>query len=68
MDYSAANIQLWNSITQIVVIAVIILLANVLRRKIGFVRQAMLPTAVLAGFILLGAKLVGIVKIDFSFF
>ena len=68
MDYSAANTQLWNSITQIVVIAVIILLANVLRRKIGFVRQAMLPTAVLAGFILLGAKLVGIVKIDLAFF
>ena len=68
MDYSAANTQLWNSITQIVVIAVIILLANVLRRKIGFVRQAMLPTAVLAGFILLGAKIVGIVKIDLAFF
>ncbi len=68
MDYSAANIQLWNSITQIVTIAVTILVANVLRRKVGFIRQAMLPTAVLGGFLLLGAKVIGIVKLDPAFF
>lgn len=67
MDYSAANEQLWNSITQIVIIAVTILIANILRRKICFIRQAMLPTAVLGGFLLLGAKVIGVVKLDAAF-
>ncbi len=67
MDYSAANEQLWNSITQIVIIAVTILIANILRRKINFIRQAMLPTAVLGGFLLLGAKVIGVVKLDAAF-
>lgn len=68
MDYSAANTQLWNSIIQIVIIAVTILIANVLRRKVGFIKRAVIPTAVLGGFILLVAKWIGIVKIDPQFF
>jgi len=67
MDYSAANIQLWNGIMQIVIIAVTILVANVLRRKIVFIRQAMIPTAVLGGFLLLAAKMAGLVKLDLMF-
>ena len=53
MDFSSANNTLWSPIIQIGIIAVLILLANILRRKIPFVQKAMIPTAVLAGFILL---------------
>lgn len=67
MDYSAANTQLWNGLIQIIIIAVTILIANCLRRKIGFIKQLMIPTAVLGGFLLLAAKLVGLVKVDLSF-
>ena len=68
MDYSAANTQLWNSIIQIVLIATTILIANCLRRKVFFIRQLMIPTAVLGGFLLLAAKMIGLVKIDMQFF
>ncbi len=68
MDYSAANTQLWNSIVQIVIIAGTLLIANCLRRKVKFIRGMMLPTAVLGGFVLLIAKLIGIIKIDSAFF
>lgn len=68
MDYSAANTALWNSIIQIVIIATTILVANVLRRKIPFIRRAVIPTAVLGGFLLLIAKLIGLVRIDLQFF
>ncbi len=67
MDYSAANVQLWNGIMQFTIIAATILLANVIRRKVSFVRRAVIPTAVLGGFILLAAKLAGIVKLDLAF-
>ena len=64
MDYSAANTQLWNGIMQFTIIAATILLANVIRRKVSFVRRAVIPTAVLGGFILLAAKLLGIDSVD----
>lgn len=67
MDYSAANTQLWNGIIQIAILATTLLLANVIRRKVSFVRRAVIPTAVLGGFILLAAKLTGIVKLDLAF-
>ena len=60
MDYSAANAALWNPIMQIGLIAVIILLANLLRRRIPFIRNTMLPVAVLGGFLLLVRKASGI--------
>lgn len=53
MDFSAANTALWSPIIQIGIVASLILLANILRRKIPFIQKAMIPTAVLAGFILL---------------
>lgn len=67
MDYSAANTSLWNPILQIGIIAATILIANVIRRKIPFVRKSLLPTAVLGGFLLLICKLLGIVKPDMAF-
>jgi len=53
MDFSSANTALWNPIIQIGIIAGLILGANVLRRKFAFVRKSLMPTAVLAGFVLL---------------
>lgn len=67
MDYSAANTALWNGILQIAVIAATILIANVIRRKVTFIRRAVIPTAVLGGFILLAAKMAGLVRLDLSF-
>lgn len=67
MDFSAANEALWNPIIQFGIIAFLILLANVLRRKIPAVQASLMPTAVLAGFILLLLRTSGILKIDMEF-
>lgn len=64
MDYSAANTSLWNPIIQVGIIAALIILANILRRKVKFIRQSLMPTAVIAGFILLIIKTTGIIYID----
>lgn len=64
MDYSAANVSLWNSVTQIGIIAITIIVANVIRRKVPFVKKSMIPTAVLGGFILLILKLLNVVRVD----
>ncbi|MBQ7965888.1 MAG: hypothetical protein IJ331_07400 [Ruminococcus sp.] len=53
MDFSSTNTALWSPIIQIGIIAALILLANILRRKVAFIQKTMIPTAVLAGFILL---------------
>lgn len=67
MDYSAANTALWNPIIQFGIIAALILIANILRRKISFIRGMLMPTAVLAGFLLLLLKSFDIVPIDADF-
>lgn len=64
MDYSAANVALWSPIFQVGIIALLVILSNVLRLKIPFVRKSLMPTAVMAGFILLACEYLGIVKID----
>lgn len=63
MDFSAANTTLWDPIIQIGIIAGMVLLANIIRRKIPFVQKAMIPTAVLAGFILLILKYFNLVPV-----
>ncbi len=67
MDYSASNTQLWNSILQLSIIAGSLLIAHFLRRGIKFIRKSLLPSAVLAGFILLILKAVGVLKLDASY-
>ena len=64
MDFSAANTVLWGTMQQFGIIAGVLLLANLLRRKIPFVRQSLLPTAVLAGFIALILRGLNILPID----
>lgn len=67
MDYSAANAALWEPIIQFGVIAALILLANLLRRKIPFIRRSLMPTAVLAGFMMLLLRSTGILKTNTEF-
>ena len=67
MDFSAANHALWDPIIQTGIIAGLILLANVMRRKIPMVQKSLMPTAVLAGFILLLLRTCGIVQISMEF-
>ena len=64
MNYSAENLALWNIIIQLGLIAGVILLAQLLRQKLGFVRRSLMPVAVLAGFLLLILKYTGLVRID----
>ena len=64
MDYSSANMSLWNIIIQLGLIAGVILLSQFLRSKLSFVRKSMMPVAVLGGFILLILKYLGVVKLD----
>ncbi|NCC67730.1 MAG: sodium:glutamate symporter [Clostridia bacterium] len=64
MDYSAANSSLWNIVIQFGIIAGALLFANILRRSIPFIRRTLMPTAVLAGFILLVLRNTGVLKLD----
>ena len=48
----------WNVIIQLGIIAVLMLIANMLRRCIPFVRKSLMPVSVLAGFMMLAFKLI----------
>lgn len=67
MDYSAANVQLWNGIIQLGYIAAAILLCNRLRNRVEFIRKGMMPVAVMAGFLLMFLKNLGVLAIDNGF-
>lgn len=67
MDYSATNVQLWNAIIQVGIISGMLLLSNVLRHKIPFIKKTLMPTSVLAGFLLLGLKYLDVINIDVRF-
>ncbi len=67
MDFSAANTALWSPIIQIGILAGLLLLANVLRRKIKLIRNSLMPTAVLAGFVLLLLRTTGILPMNTDF-
>jgi len=64
MNYSAENIQLWNVVIQFGVISILVVLSNILRLKIPFIKKTLMPTSVLAGFLLLGFKYTNIIPID----
>jgi glutamate:Na+ symporter, ESS family len=67
MDYSAANTDLWNFFVQMGIIAGALLLSNILVRKSRLVRNSLIPTSVLAGFLLLTLKSVGVLVISANF-
>ena len=67
MDFSATNIALWSPIIQMGLIAGAILIANTLRRKIRLLEKSLMPTAVLAGFLLLLLRTTGVINMGASF-
>lgn len=67
MDFSAANTELWRTVLQLGIMAGIMLLANVLRRKVSFFRKSMVPTAVLGGFIALLLRTAGMLPMRGEF-
>ena len=67
MDFSANNTELWAPVIQIGIIAALIMLSNVLLRKIPFINKSLMPISVLSGFILLLLRTTGIVDIDAIF-
>lgn len=67
MDYSAANTALWSPVIQIGIIAGAILLANTLRRKVKFFANTLMPTSVLAGFLLLLLRSLRIIDLQTGF-
>lgn len=67
MDYSELNTELWRPIILVGIIASITLFANIIRQKISFIRKSYIPTAVLAGFILLLLRSLNIVHIRQEF-
>ncbi len=67
MDFSANNTELWAPIIQMGIMAALILLANIMQRKIPFINKSLMPIAVLSGFILLILRTTGIIYIDGEF-
>ena len=59
MEYSNVNATLWEIIIQMGIVAIVLLLSNLLRRNIRFIRNSLMPTAVLGGFILFIARALG---------
>ena len=52
--------EIWAGMLQFGLLSVVLLLANTLRRKIPFLRKSLLPTAVLAGFIIFIIRIFGV--------
>ena len=67
MNYSDLNTDLWRPSIVIGIISALTLLANILRSKVSFIKKTYVPTAVLAGFILLILRSLGIVNIRQEF-
>ncbi len=62
MDFSSANHGLWDIFIWGGIIAFLLLLANILTRKVEFIRKSLMPVAALAGFILLALRSTGLLK------
>lgn len=67
MDFSASNAQLWRALLQLALLSAVMLFANVVRRKVPFIRKSLLPTAVVGGFFALVVRLTGLVPLDSKF-
>lgn len=67
MGFSAANTELWNPVLQLGILAAILVVANMLQRRVPFIKNMLLPTAVLGGLLALGLRATGLIKIDTVF-
>lgn len=63
MDYSAANTGLWHVFVYLGIIAGLLLVGNVLNRKVALVRKSLLPVSALAGFLLLIVRNLGWLRV-----
>ena len=54
------NINAFDIIVLTGILAVVFLLSNVIRRKVGFIRRSLLPTAVIGGILMLVIKSLGL--------
>ena len=66
MDYSSANGGLWNMFVYLGVIAWLLLLGNILNRKVRWIRASLMPVSALAGLLLLILRNTGIVELPVS--
>ncbi len=57
----------WSPLVSIGIIAALIIFSNILRRKVGFIRRGLVPTAVIAGFILMFLRNFQVLKMDVMF-
>jgi len=64
MDFTMDNVRLWDFILQMGILASILVLANIIRRKIPFIRKALMPTAVIAGFLALALRATGVIRLN----
>ncbi len=67
MEITAQNMELWGGVVQFGILSILLLGANILRTKIKAVRSLLMPTAVLAGFLLLLLRSTGLLSIDIAF-
>lgn len=63
MDFSNLNRGLWDVFVWGGIIALLLLSANIMTRKIAVIRKSLMPVAALAGFILLALRAAGILRI-----
>lgn len=67
MNFSASNTELWNAMLQLGILSAILLISNVLRRKVDFIRKTLAPTAVIAGFITLILRVTGVIDLGAAY-
>ena len=67
MDFTASNTDLWQGIIQLGFLCSVVLIGNLLRRKIKPLRLSLLPTAVIGGFIALIIRQMGWLPFDKTF-
>ncbi len=66
MKIELYDATMWQSVLSVGSLAILLLLANLMRRKLAFVRKALIPTSVLAGFLGLLASQLGLISIDLA--
>ncbi len=68
MDFSSTNTELWNAMIQLGTIAFVIIVANIIRRKVPIIKKTLMPTAVLGGFLLLLLRQTNVIAADTNFY
>jgi glutamate:Na+ symporter, ESS family len=64
MDFTMDNVRLWDFILQMGILASIMVLANIIRRKVPFIKKLLMPTAVIAGFLTLALRAAGVIRLS----